>query len=121
MVSDPLDSLLDTLDVLDGKRRKLWHEVRDAKGAVVGCHPLAVSPRDDDAVADWERRCVEMHAAQEPVTIPDKPPIQSRIAGRRVHVVDAPAVPRFEDQPKAQRERMLDDARAKVGMMRRGD
>ena len=57
--ADPFDALRGALD-----SQRLWHEVRDENGNLTAVHPLGVDPNDPAAVAEWERKCRELHDRQ---------------------------------------------------------
>lgn len=97
-MADPLDALMERLDVIDGKTRNLWHEVRNVDGALVAVHPLVC--RD---VADWESGLAALMQSQTLVLPPERPgqPFQTEPVAERTEPR------RFEDSDESKRMRGL--------------
>ena len=100
-MSDPFGGLLDAIGAMSGNR--LFHEVKNADGEVVGVHPLGVNSRDKDAVEAWEKSCQEMHQSQKMILPPEKPgqPL------RTVPVAESTEPQKFEDSDESKMLRGL--------------
>lgn len=100
-MADPLGGLLDALGAMSGNR--LFHEVKNANGEVVGVHPIGVNPKDRETVEAWERSCQEMHRNQTMILPPDKPgaPMQ------RKSVAESTEPVKFEDSEESRKLRGL--------------